>query len=450
MATINRKPNILLVVPRYFSTDTCGYIMPLGILYVSAALKASGIANVYTINLNHQEESDEKVLKRMIEELDIQIVGSSGISGQFIEVYPLMRLIKQIAPQVITIVGGGMITADAVPAMEAFDGYADFGVIGEGERTVVELVDAICHEHDKRNINGLIYKVDGRWIITPRRADEMNLDILPFPDYEGFDYDKYLATNGEVEGGVKYSPVAIIGGRSCKYNCTFCFHPSGSKYRQRSLDSIFSEIDHLTKHYDINYIALREELFASDEQRVLDFCERIKSYDLVWSIQLRVDSVTERMVDALKRSNCRYVFLGIESADNRILKSMHKNITIEQVEHALNLTIGAGLDTRSTIILGDAEETVESAYRTIDWWLEHRRYSSIVIDMIIAFPGSILYKNARLNGRIPDPIQFLHDGCPIINLSTDMSDVEYQKLVQDVSHYNHIQYNVHDYKMGGR
>lgn len=450
MATINKKPNVLLVVPRYFSTDTCGYIMPLGILYVSAALKSSGIANVYTINLNHQDGSDEEVLKRIIEEREIQIIGSAGISGQFIEVYPLMRLVKQIAPHIITIVGGGMITADAVPAMEAFYGCADFGVIGEGERTVVELVDAIYHEYDKKGVNGLIYKEGGDWIITSRRADEMNLDILPFPDYEGFDYDKYLATNGEVEDGIKYSPVAIIGGRSCKYNCTFCFHPSGSKYRQRSLDSIFAEIDYLTKHYNINYIALREELFASDEQRVLDFCDRIRAYNLVWSIQLRVDSVTERMVDALKYSNCRYVFLGIESADNRILRSMHKNITIEQVEHALSLTIGAGLDTRSTIILGDAEETVESAYRTIDWWLEHRKYSSIVIDMIIAFPGSILYKDARKNGRIPDPIRFLHDGCPIINLSTEMSDEEYLKLVQDVSHCNHIQYNVHDYKMGGQ
>ena len=450
MATINKKPNVLLVVPRYFSTDTCGYIMPLGILYVSAALKSSGIANVYTINLNHQDGSDEEVLKRIIEEREIQIIGSAGISGQFIEVYPLMRLVKQIAPHIITIVGGGMITADAVPAMEAFYGCADFGVIGEGERTVVELVDAIYHEYDKKGVNGLIYKEGGDWIITSRRADEMNLDILPFPDYEGFDYDKYLATNGEVEDGIKYSPVAIIGGRSCKYNCTFCFHPSGSKYRQRSLDSIFAEIDYLTKHYNINYIALREELFASDEQRVLDFCDRIRAYNLVWSIQLRVDSVTERMVDALKYSNCRYVFLGIESADNRILRSMHKNITIEQVEHALSLTIGAGLDTRSTIILGDAEETVESAYRTIDWWLEYRKYSSIVIDMIIAFPGSILYKDARKNGRIPDPIRFLHDGCPIINLSTEMSDEEYLKLVQDVSHCNHIQYNVHDYKMGGQ
>ena len=448
METIIKKglPNVLLVVPRYFSTKVCGYIMPLGILYVSAALKASGVANVFTVNLNHQEDSDEEVLGRIIKENDIQIVGSGGISGQFIEVSPLMKLLKKIAPQLTTIVGGGMITADAIPAMEAFEGCADYGVIGEGEKTIVELVQAIYHNKAKNEIKGIIYKDGKEWVVTKRREDEMDLDSLPLPDYAGFDYDKYLATNGEVEDGVKYSPVAIIGGRSCKYNCTFCFHPSGSKYCQRSLDSIFSEIDYLVNHYEVNYIALREELFASDEQRVLDFCKRIKDYPLVWSIQLRVDSVSELMVEALKNSNCRYVFLGIESADNRILKSMRKNITIEQVEYALDLTIKAGLDTRSTIILGDEVETMESAYRTINWWLEHKKYSSIVIDMIIAFPGSTLYKNARKNGRIPDPIRFLQEGCPIINLSTEMSDAEYDKLVQDISRYNCMQYSVRNYK----
>lgn len=448
MATINNsKPNVLLIVPHYFSTNKCGYIMPLGILYVSAALKASGVANVYTLNLNHQNDPDEIVLTRIIKKHNIHIVGSSGISGQFIELYPLMKLVKSIDLNIITVIGGGMITADAIPAMDAFEGYADYGVIGEGEKTMVELVDAISQGNPTNIVNGLIYKYQEKWILTNRREDEKDLDSLPIPDYEGFDYDKYLDMNGDIEDGIKYSPVAIIGGRSCKYNCTFCFHPSGSLYRQRSLDSIFTEINYLTTHYNVNYIALREELFASDEQRVLDFCLRMKEYpSLVWSIQLRVDSVSERVVKALKESNCRYVFLGIESADNRILKSMRKNITIEQVEQALDMTIKAGLDTRSTIILGDAVETMESAYRTINWWLEHRKYSSIVIDMIIAFPGSTLYKNARRNGRIPDPVKFLHDGCPIINLSTEMTDIEYLKLVEDISRYNQIQYNICNYR----
>ena len=450
MAEYMRKPNVLLIVPRYFSTKVCGYIMPLGILYVSAALKASGVANVFTLNLNHQEEDDETVLRRWIADNSIDIVGSTGISGQFIEVYPMLQTVRRIAPHVRIIVGGGMITADAVSAMEAFGGTVDYGCIGEGEITVPELVTAIFRNKPTAGIKGLIYRENGEWIITPRREDIMDLDSIPFPDYAGFDYDKYLAANGETENGIKYSPVAIIGGRSCKYNCTFCFHPSGSRYRQRSLDSIFAEIDYLVSHYEVNYIALREELFASDVQRVLDFCERIKSYPLVWSIQLRVDSVTPEMVAALKNSNCRYVFLGIESADNRILKSMRKHITIEQVEYALNLAISAGLDTRSTIILGDEIESVESAYRTVEWWQKHRRFSSIVMDMIIAFPGSTLYRHARMNGRIPDPIQFLKDGCPIINLSTEMSDEEYLKLVEDISRFNHISYNVHNYRQTPR
>ncbi len=435
------KPNVLLIVPRYFSTPHCGYIMPLGLLYISSALKQSGVCNVFTVNLNHRDEDDHTVLSRLIHEHEIDIVGTSGISGQFIEVFPLLKLVKSIKPQVVTLVGGGMITADAQSAMEAFEGLADYGAIGEGEITDAELIHALANGGDIDKVDGIIYKKNGEWHQTRRRQDIDNLDIVPLPDYAGFDYDKYLEMNGEVVDGVKFSPVAIVGGRSCKYNCTFCFHPSGSKYRQRSLDSIFREIDYLTSHYPVNYIALREELFASDEQRVIDFCRRIKDYPLVWSIQLRVDSVTPHMVEVLKQSNCRYVFLGIESADNEILKSMRKQITIEQVEYALDLTIAAGLDTRSTIILGDSIESMQSARHTIDWWKAHKHRSAIDLGMIIAFPGSTLYHRARRDGRIPDPLQFLHDGCPIINLSSRMTNAEYVALAKEVEQLSGIPFN---------
>ena len=440
-----RKPNVLLLIPRYFSTEECGYIMPMGILYVSKALKEAGLANVFTLNLNHCVEDDKTVLQRIIAENQIEMVGCGGISGQFIEIYPLFQLLRSINPALAIIVGGGMITADAVPAMEAFGEFVDYGVIGEGEITLPELVTAIYNRSPMEEVKGIIYKNKGQWVITERREDIKDLDSIPIPDYESFDYDKYLATNGETENGVKYSPVAIIGGRSCKYNCTFCFHPTGSFYRQRSLDSIFKEVEFLLERFEVNYIALREELFASDISRVLEFCARMKQYPVVWSIQLRVDSITEEMVEALKNSNCRYVFLGIESADNDILKSMRKNITIEQVEKALEITINAGLDTRSTIIFGDAVETVESAQRTLDWWMEHHKYSSIAIDMIIAFPGSTLYRNARKNGRICNPQQFLRDGCPIINLSENLTDKQYEELVLKISHYNCISYKIHKY-----
>lgn len=419
--------------------------MPMGILYVSAALKKSGVAKVLALNLNHYNDDDEIVLRRIIYDNDVDIVGCGGISGQFIEIYPLFRLVRKIDPHVKIITGGGMITSDPENAMKAFGDTVDYAVIGEGEISVPELVEAIVGKRNIEEVKGLIFTKNGKLVKTAPRPDIKNLDTLPIPDYLSFDYDKYLAMNGEYDGNTKYSPVAIIGGRSCKYNCTFCFHPSGSKYRQRSLDSIFEEIKFLLQHFDVNYIALREELFANDESRVLEFCRRVIDYPIVWSIQLRVDSVTPTIVDALSQSNCRYIFLGIESADNRILKSMKKNITIEQVEYALDLCINAGLDTRSTIILGDSEETIESSSTTLNWWFEHKKRSSIDLGLIIAFPGSTLYKQALKSGKIPDPIQFLFDGCPVINLSRHLSEDEFENLASQITDYSGIHFNIKNY-----
>lgn len=442
---MNSIPTVLLIVPRYFSTASYGYIMPMGILYVSAALKQSGAARVVTLNLNHCEESDEEVLRRVIREEKVSIAGCGGISGQYIEIEPLFKTIRRISPDVKIIAGGGMITADPETCMTAFGDLVDYGVIGEGKITVPELVEHIASGRDPGDVKGIIYHHGGKLIKTPPRPDIADLDSIPMPDYLAFDYDKYLATNGEVTGGVKYTPVAVIGGRSCKYNCTFCFHPSGSKYRQRSLDSIFAEIEFLLKHFPVNYIALREELFASDERRVIDFCRRAVSYPIVWSIQLRVDSVTPRIVKALKESNCRYIFLGIESADNAILRSMRKRITIEQVEYALDLCIKAGLDTRSTIILGDENETLESTARTLSWWKKHKRASAIDLGMIIAFPGSTLYKHALANGKIPDPVRFLKDGCPIVNLSSNYNYADFKAIADDITEQSGIKFNLVDY-----
>jgi radical SAM superfamily enzyme YgiQ (UPF0313 family) len=252
----------------------------------------------------------------------------------------------------------------------------------------VELLRALSEGRDAKTVPGLIIRSGNRLIRTARREEIADLDSLPFPDYEGFDYGEYLVRNPDLsDEGKKYSQVSVIGGRSCKYNCTFCFHPSGSRYRQRSLDSIFQEIDYLTHHYDISYIALREELFATDNERVAAFCRRMERYDIDWSIQLRIDSINEQLVSLLKGTRCRYLFIRVESIDNAVLKSMRKGITREMIEKALNLLKEAGLNSRSGLIFGDTVETYETALRSLEWFHRHRLDYRLFVDMIIAFPG---------------------------------------------------------------
>ena len=443
---VSNKLNVLYIIPRYRTYGMEGhYVMPMGILYVSAYVKRSGIANVYTLNLNHVSGEEYDILQSYITNNKIDFVGLGGLSGEYSDIVRIVSYVRKIDHNVIIQVGGGIMTADPMVTMQAMPDV-DFGIIGEGEQTSVELIDAITRKLDVTSVNGIIYRDENGFGITNRRVEIDDLDTLPFPDYEGFNYAEYLRLNPDFsDEGKKYSQVSVIGGRSCKYNCTFCFHPSGSKYRQRSLDSIFSEIDYLVRNYDISYIALREELFATDNERVRQFCERVKSYDFDWSIQLRIDCINQELVDLLKNTRCRYLFVGVESADDRVLKSMRKGITLEQIERALDMLRNAGLNSRSGIIFGDTVETFESAMFTLNWFKKNYTKYRMFVDMIIAFPGSVLYKKACENGVIPNPIEFLKDGCPIVNVS-QMTEQEFVDLVTIIEKMNYRKYNVKFYK----
>ena len=118
----------------------------------------------------------------------------------------------------------------------------------------------------------------------------------------------------------------------------------------------------------------------------------------------------------LKDAGCDIMSFGLESADNRILKSMKKNTTIEQSEKALKLVYDAGISLEGAFIFGDIEETWETANNTLNWWRNHPEYK-INLNLITVYPGTHLYNYACEKGLIKDKIQFLKEGCPQVNVS---------------------------------
>jgi hypothetical protein len=254
---------------------------------------------------------------------------------------------------------------------------------------------------------------------------------LPFPDYEGFGFDKLLAAAPNQLGMNENNVIPFLASRSCPFQCTFCFHSSGAKYRQRSLDSVFAEIDYLTHKYPVNYIFMLDELFSYNTERVKEFCRRIKPFGIKWMAQFRVADVTSEMVDIIKNSNCDLISFGIESADNRILKSMKKGITIKQTEQALELVHAAGIAIQGNFIFGDAEETIETAKNTLEWWKAHRQYN-LMLNFITTYPGTELYKYALAQNIIKDEEQFIKDGCPTLNVSK-MSQNEMNWLTEQIA-----------------
>lgn len=211
---------------------------------------------------------------------------------------------------------------------------------------------------------------------------------------------------------INYVAACVIASRSCPFSCTFCFHPSGRKYRQRSLDNIFAEIDYLLKTTEVKQLIISDELFAVKKQRVFEFCKRISKYKINWSLQLRVTDVNPEMLQAMKDSGCVCISYGLESADNSVLKSMEKHITIEQIETALKMTYAVNIDIQGGFIFGDIAETNETAANTLKWFDANSNYG-LELNMIHIFPGTPLYNFAFEHGIIRDKVEYLKKGLSV-------------------------------------
>jgi hypothetical protein len=182
------------------------------------------------------------------------------------------------------------------------------------------------------------------------------------------------------------------------------------------MDSLSKEIVMLVEKYKVAHLRMSDELFARNKERVHSIDRLAKQLGVTWNASFRVDDIDEELIEILRHSCCTSIVLGLESADNRVLKSMRKGITVEQIDNALELAHRAGVTVRGNFIFGDIEETIETAMNTLEYWDNHKEYN-IALFFIMVFPGSYLYKYALENEIIKDPVQFLKDGCPIINVS---------------------------------
>jgi anaerobic magnesium-protoporphyrin IX monomethyl ester cyclase len=428
------KLNYLIVMPKIANNKEDGYSFPLGILYISAVMKEAGF-NVYNLNLNHSDNTVQQDLDFAIKKHRIDIVLTGGLSAQFNAVKMIVDSVHAINKKLTMIVGGGLISSEPNIAMEALE-YVDFGVIGEGEITIVELCNYLEKKIDKecKDISGIIFKEskNSKYYITEKRPDIKDLNSLPWPDYEGFEYEKNLEANAGIFSFGNKRIAYIVSSRSCPYKCTFCFHTTGKKYRQRSFDEVFKEIDYLISKYKIDLFMFADELFSVDIERVKIFCSRIKNYNVQWTAGFRVSDVTEELVKVIKSTNnCTMMGFGLESADNSILKSMRKKITVEQIDEALEICYRNGVDISGNFIFGDINETVETANNSLNWLIQNKKYN-VKVSHVVTYPGTFIYQYACENNLITDKIKFLKDGCPQINISK-MTDEEYSQLHKKLS-----------------
>ena len=435
---------ILIVVPRSLNKDDINYnyLFPLGLGYISSVLKQAGF-QVDCLNLNHRSGNVEKLIHDVLNTAGkFDFVCTGGLSPHYHRVKEIVCAVHSHESNTKIILGGGLISSEPELMLNALN--PDFIVIGEGEKAIVELLSCVDINGKPGEVLGIGYRgKSGQIICNKPQPAIMDLDSLPWPDFEIFEFDRYL-DNLKPSDQYFYdlfdSPrvYPLVCSRSCPYSCTFCFHPLGNKYRQRSLDSVMSELEFAIKRYRINLIAIYDELFSCDRERVYEFCRRIKKlfeevpWECRWGCQMRVEGLDEEFLKTMKDAGCYMVSYGFESYSPVVLNSMKKHITTEQIDNAIPVTLKNNVSIQGNFIFGDKAETTQTANETLDYW-KRNNYAGIILGFINPYPGTELYNNCIKKMIIRDRLDFIENHISAnINMTDVMTDEEFDKLRLDI------------------
>ncbi len=412
---------ILILIPRYISRPGDYYQVPLGLGYVASAMKAAG-HRVESVNLNHGHGEVPDMVKEAVRQVKPDICASGSLAPFLSSLQTVFTATRQAKPDVINIAGGGMVSGEPEMSLDVMD--IDIGVIGEGEQTIVELLACLETSGDLNRVDGIVFKdKNGSVVQTRPRPVQKDLSQVAWPDYELLECADNLANQRALDSYfLQTQPdnqprvMDMITSRSCPFNCTFCFHPVGKVHRERPLDDFFAELDMVVKKYQINMVAVIDELFSLKKDRLLAFCERIKPYKLHWMTQLHVKIASEETLTAMYESGCTYISYGIESMSRPILESMQKKSTPDQIDKVLAMTYDQHIGIQGNLLFGDKAETLETANESMHWWAQNRHYQ-VNLTPLMVFPGSPDYYQALKEGLIKDRRAYVADIPPDFNMS---------------------------------
>lgn len=342
---------------------------------------------------------DDVELEHYLQTYQPRIVGLTATTIAVSDAARVAGIAKKTLPDTLTVIGGPHISCAPEATIRRYTDF-DVGVIGEGERTMIELLTMSAPSKDHfMKIDGLIWRDgDGVSFSKPRELIK-DLDWLPlpavdlFPDLKSSYIPPYFS--------VKRTPaVTVMTTRGCPGKCTFCTNAiHGRVIRQYSLDYIFEYTYLLTNKYGIKEFQVNDDTFTVNRKRVIEFCKRLidEKIDLTWSCLSRVNGITPEMLDIMKKAGCWQICYGIESGDQQMLNSLMKAIKLEQVYKTTEMTERAGISMKGYFMMGLPGETRESLKKTIDLALD-LPLDDMALTIFTPYPGSPAYKDIQKYG----------------------------------------------------
>mgnify|MGYP000651506625 CR=1 FL=1 len=372
---------------------------PLGLAYIAAVLE------------NHGHEV--RIIDTAITKLDLpkfihevkswrpDVVGLSLLTPTAPKGYLAIKHLKSTLPDVPIVVGG---IHPTFMYEEALKEGADIVVRGEGEYTMLELVNIIedegLNDNTLRHVLGIAFRDRyGKIIVTDPRPPIRDLDKLPWPARHLLPMDKYTVLGKNVR------VAHVIASRGCPYHCSFC---SSSRFwghipRIRSPSNVADEVEYLMDKYKINHVA-----FADDDLTIRrDFLPRLieefkkRGLDVSFSCGARINHVNKEFLRHLYRNGCSILYFGVESGSNKTLRLIKKGFTTDQALRVFRWIKEVKGTALASFMLGFPWETISDMENTVKFALKlDPDYAQFTI--VTPYPGTPLFDYAIKNNLIVD------------------------------------------------
>lgn len=370
---------------------------PLGLAYIAAALEAKGYeVRVYDPTRGHEEGAFTELFR----EFRPDAVGITCLTPQEEKLYYFAALVKRLDAAVPVVTGG--VHPTAVPRKVLSSRDIDVAVIGEGERTVVNLVDALGSGAPLSGVRGIAYKEGEKISITPPAELAGDPDSLPWPARHLLDMRWYSRRLSLIRGKWLRC-TTIIAIRGCPYDCIFCSSNKifGRRVRFRSPAKVVEEIKSLVNEHALEAVLFADDTFTLSKPWLLELCGLLRKEvpGIIWNCQARVGSLDDDMLKAMTDSGCIQVEFGIESGSPKVLRALKKMQTPEDIKETFRLCKKYPIRAMANFIIGNPEETLDDIEMTSSLAREIKAdYTEFFI--LTPYPGTKLYEMAERNGWI--------------------------------------------------
>jgi radical SAM superfamily enzyme YgiQ (UPF0313 family) len=351
---------------------------------------------VQIIDCNNQGLSIEDVVAEL-RKYPPDLVGLYTISYNFPVVQMLVAAIKEANKSQKIVAGGPHATFMAKETLR--DTPIDYCVLGEGEETLLELVQHLGdNSSELSKIQGLAYKTsEGEIIVTSERVRVKDLDELPFPAIHLLPplntYQLYLLHHKRLP----YMTVA--SSRGCPYKCVFCETPSGKIVRAHSPEYVVEYLDFLSKKHGVKEIMFVDDTFTLNEKRIFKLCDLMqkKKLDMTWYSNAHANVRNNDVFKAMRAAGCWIVAVGAESGNQAVIDLMDKGTTLANITATCKGVLDAGLKLKTFFVLGNPGDTPETVEQTIRFAQSLKPHFP-VFSLMTPFPGAPLWETAEKYG----------------------------------------------------